>query len=61
MPPSLENDQIREEFRDAKAQGEVNEEYFATRMAEVKREGACQDPSSPGPACNGRQVGESGN
>ena len=40
---NLENDQIREEFQDSKAQGEVNEEYFATRLAEVEREGARQE------------------
>ena len=40
---NLENDQIREEFQDARAQGEVDEEYFATRLAEVEREGACQE------------------
>ena len=40
---NLENDQIREEFQDAKARGEVDEEYFATRLAEVEREGARQE------------------
>ena len=40
---NLENDQIREEFQDAKAQGEVDEEYFATRLGEVEREGARQE------------------
>lgn len=40
---NLENDQIREELQAAKAQGEVDEEYFATRIADVEREGARQE------------------
>ena len=40
---NLENRQIREEFQDSKAQGEVDEESFATMLAEVEREGARQE------------------
>jgi fatty acid synthase subunit alpha len=40
---NLENDQIREELQDAKAQGEVDEEYFATRLTDVEREGTRQE------------------
>ena len=40
---NLENDQIREELRVAKTQGEIDEEYFATRLADVEREGARQE------------------
>ncbi|KAF9648674.1 fatty acid synthase [Thelephora ganbajun] len=40
---NLENDQIREELQAAKAEGEVDEEYFATRLADVEREGTRQE------------------
>ena len=40
---NLENDQVREELEAAKDQGEVDEEYFATRLADVEREGAHQE------------------
>lgn len=40
---NLENDQIREELQAANAQGEVDEEYFATRLADIEREGARQE------------------
>ena len=40
---NLENDQVREELQAANAQGEVDEEYFATRLADVEREGARQE------------------
>ena len=40
---NLENDQIREELQAAKAQGEVDEEYFATKIADVERGGARQE------------------
>lgn len=40
---NLENDQVREELQAAKAQGEVDEEYFATRLADVEREGSRQE------------------
>jgi len=40
---NLENDQIQEELRDAEAQGEIDEEYSATRLADVEREGSGQE------------------
>ena len=40
---NLENDQIREELGAAKDQGEIDEEYFATRLADVEREGVRQE------------------
>lgn len=40
---NVENDQIQEDLRVAKTQGEVDEEYFATRMADVEREGCRQE------------------
>ena len=39
----LENGQIREEIRATNAEGEVDEEYFAIRLADVEREGARQE------------------
>jgi len=40
---NLENDQIREELHASKAQGEVDEEYFATRLSDVELQGALQE------------------
>jgi len=40
---NLENDQTREELRVAKTQGGIDEEHFATRLADVEREGARQE------------------
>ena len=40
---NLENDQIREDLQAAQVQGEVDEEYFSTRLADVEREGVRQE------------------
>jgi fatty acid synthase subunit alpha len=40
---NLENDQIREELQVAKTLGEVDEGYFAMRLADIEREGARQE------------------
>ena len=40
---NLENDQIWEEIRATNGKGEVDEEYFAIRLADVEREGARQE------------------
>ena len=40
---NLENDQIREDLRVARLQGEVDEEYFSTGLADVERESARQE------------------
>lgn len=40
---NLENDQIREELQAAKGQEQVDEEYFAIRLADVEHEGVRQE------------------
>jgi phosphopantetheine--protein transferase-like protein len=40
---NIENDQIREELEAISSQGEVDEEYFAARLANVELEGARQE------------------
>ena len=40
---NLENGQIREELQDGEAHGEIDEEYVATRLADVEHEGSCQE------------------
>ena len=39
----LENDQIREDLQAARLRGEVDKEYFSTRLADVERESARQE------------------
>jgi len=40
---NLENDQIRGELQVAKTQGEIDEEYITTRLADVEHEGTRQE------------------